>query len=289
MRRDSSWRALKRATSLISGTTLTHRSAGAYLSALGTDPARSTGQVWDELNQRNAEMIEYLGLDDAALQAILINRPQGGTTTAVNAGETLDQAVRRWRKGIQDDIRELAAGDFSGHLAPTKGFLTHPRDLVIALRDHGCPAWGAVDFGDSFGGSGDMMHFDARVDGVGRVLTLNTKAWVPEPGHHPCAPVPALPAGKEEVSEEKLPTIPATHVRDLIDDLKARKTPVAHGNTIVVLERLAALRQLVTGTTSNRRGVTVAVDEFLQGRPRSCRRWRSPVSIGWPVPWRRCA
>jgi hypothetical protein len=264
VRRDSSWRALKRAASLISGTNLTARTAGDYLSALGTDPARSTGQVWDELNQRNAELIEYLGLQDATLRATLINRPQAEATTVVKSGETLDSAVRRWHNGIREDIRELGGGDFNGHEPPSKGFLTHPRDLATALRDHGCLAWGAVDFGPSVEGSGDMMHFDARVDGVGRVLMVNTNAWVPEAGHHPCAPVPAPQAGKEEEAEQTLPTIPVTPVRDLLRELKARNMPVAHGHAILVLERLEELRKVVAGKIKDRAAVIAAVDGFLQ-------------------------
>jgi len=42
------------------------------------------------------------------------------------------------------------------------------RDLVIALRDQAGLAWGAVDFGTRE--SGDVMHFDARRDGIGRTL-----------------------------------------------------------------------------------------------------------------------
>ena len=147
VRRDASWQALTRAASLITGTNLTKGSAGAYLSGLGTDPARSTGQVWDELDQRNAELIGYLGLDGPALRAMLFDRAQGWATTVLNPGETLDQAVRRWRNSIRDDTRRLQAGDFKGHESPAKGFLTHPRDLAIALREHGCLAWGGVDSG----------------------------------------------------------------------------------------------------------------------------------------------
>jgi len=43
------------------------------------------------------------------------------------------------------------------------GFLNLPRELVVALRDKGYLAWGAMDFGAR--DSGDVMHFDARVCG----------------------------------------------------------------------------------------------------------------------------
>jgi hypothetical protein len=41
---------------------------------------------------------------------------------------------------------------------------------MIALRDHGCLAWGAIDFGPS--ASGDLMHFDCRNTGIGRTLNV---------------------------------------------------------------------------------------------------------------------
>ena len=103
VRRDSSWRALKRAASLISGTNLTARSAGAYLSALGTDPARSTGQVWDELNQRNAELIEYLGLHrrDAAGHPHQSPTSTASTSVAVSSStfhsKSRPERSRMWR------------------------------------------------------------------------------------------------------------------------------------------------------------------------------------------------
>ncbi len=179
VRRDSSWHALQRAAALIGGTTLPHRTVGEYLSALGTDTTLTTGAIWDVLHRRNAKLIAYLGLDDTALRSRLVDRPVGDTASVLRAGETVDDALRRWCSDIDRDRRALSTGDFIGHTAPTKGFLSHPRNLVVALRDHGCLAWGAVDFGPAFQGSGDIMHFDARGDGVGRILAERTKAWVP--------------------------------------------------------------------------------------------------------------
>lgn len=205
---ESSWRALKRAASLITGTNLAQSSVGAYLSGLATSAARSTGEVWDELQQRNDELIAYLSLDKPTLEATLSDRAQGWATPVVTPGERIDDAVRRWRASIGEDNRDLDAGDFKGYLPAKDGFLTHPRYLVIALRDHGCLAWGAVDFGPSAEGSGDMMHFDARVDGVGRVLSADTRMSVPTPGHHPCLPAATRSPTEMEPSEGQLPTIP---------------------------------------------------------------------------------
>jgi hypothetical protein len=187
VRSAASWRALQRAASLVSGTSLTQRSAPEYFSSLGSDPARSTGQVWDELQQRNAELVAYieLGNDAMALRSVLQSGQARGTAGLVGPGESLDDAVTRWRTRIRQDRQALAGGDFGNHEPPGKGFLTHNRDLVIALRDHGCLAWGAVDLGPGARGSGDIMHFDARIDGVGRALTRGTKAFMPSIGH-PC-------------------------------------------------------------------------------------------------------
>jgi hypothetical protein len=187
VRRDSSWQALKRAAALVSGVVLGQASAPAYFSSLGSDPARSTGQIWDELNQRNRELVGYLAFagDEAGLRAALEAGQARGTADLVAAGESLDAAVRRWRTTIRADQRALAAGDFAGHGSPAKGFLTLARDLVVALRDQGCLAWGAVDLGPGARGSGDMMHFDGRVDGPGWALSEGTSAFVPTVGH-PC-------------------------------------------------------------------------------------------------------
>ena len=184
---NSSWAALRRAALLVAGTTLTHASAPAYFDSLGSDPTRSTGQIWDELQRRNAELKSYFALerDATALGSALQVSQARGTAGLVNDGESLADAVTRWTARIRSDREAMAAGDLNGYVSPDRGFLTHPRDLVIALRDHGCLAWGAVDFGAGTRASGDMMHFDARIDGAGRVLTENTGAHIPTKGH-PC-------------------------------------------------------------------------------------------------------
>ncbi len=186
----ASWSAMQRAALLVSGTSLTQRSAPAYFHSLGSDSALSTGKVWDEIQRRNAELIAYFALhgDDRALRAALARRTPGVT----RPGESLDDAVTRWRTRIRQDRRTLATGDFDNHLPPDQGFLSHQRDLVVALRDHGCLVWGAVDLGPGADGSGDIMHFDARIDGAGRALSNNTQAFIPSTGH-PCLPPTATP------------------------------------------------------------------------------------------------
>ncbi len=192
VRRSASWAALRRAALLVSGIDLPGSSAPNYLSSLGSRTGLSTGQVWDEVQRRNEEFVKYFTLarDDAALQAALQAGQARATAGLVNSGETLDQAANRWRTRIQLDRRALAGGDFQNHEPPEKGFLSHARELVIALRDHGCLAWGAVDLGPGARGSGDIMHFDARIDGAGRALVRNTQAFMPRSGH-PCIPAGA--------------------------------------------------------------------------------------------------
>jgi subtilisin family serine protease len=188
LRRPASWQAMRHAAALVSGISLGHESAPGYLSSLGSGPARSTGQIWDQLHQRHTELVAYfkLGQDAAALHAALLRGQSKGTAGLVGTGESVDQAVTRWQTQIQHERKTLAANDADfTNRDPGQGFLAHRRDLVIALRDHGCLAWGAVDQGASARGSGDMMHFDARIDGVGRVLAQGVN-YVPGAGHHPC-------------------------------------------------------------------------------------------------------
>jgi Subtilase family len=231
VRRAASWEALRRAASLVSGVGLSQSSAPAYFSSLGSDAARSTGQIWDEIQRRNAELIAYmaLGNDDASLRAALLAAQARGTVGAVRAGESLDDAVTRWGTRIRQDRQALSGGDFDNHEPPGRGFLTHSRDLVVALRDHGCLAWGAVDLGPGALGSGDMMHYDARVDGAGRVLTRNTRAFIPSSGH------PCLPAAAESTDEEEGEGRVAPHV------LEARKAWGELFPTLEIMKRVQIL------------------------------------------------
>jgi Subtilase family len=215
VRSAASWEALQRAALLVSGVSLTQASAPQYFSSLGSDAARSTGEIWDELRQRNAELISYFALrkDDAALRDALRAAQTRGTVGVLRRGESLDAAASRWQARIQQDRQALAGGDFNNHEPPEAGFLTHPRELVIAIRDHGCLAWGAVDLGPGSRGSGDVMHFDARIDGAGRVLTKNTQAFLPTSGH-PCLPAGKVSADAEgEPLEESAPDDAKTKIR----------------------------------------------------------------------------
>ncbi len=212
----ATWQALQRAALLVSGLSLGHKSAPAYLSSLGSDPVRSTGQVWDEIQRRSHEFSTYfrLAADATALREALQAGQRRGTAGLLEDGESVDRAVTRWQTRIREDRNAIVRcpsdqddsnGDFCHHDPPEQGFLTLPRDLVIALRDRACLAWGAVDFGPGATGSGDVMHFDARIDGAGLVLTQGTKAFVPVAGHHPCLAAPPSSADAETLADQDAP------------------------------------------------------------------------------------
>jgi hypothetical protein len=156
---------MKRAVAKISGLTLVEEKFPEYLNKLGTDTSKTTGQIYDELIQRDQDLRKYLALAEA-----------------------------------RADLTALRRGVFKGSQErdPLKGFLNMDRDLVIALRDHACLVWGAVDFGP--GANGDIMHFDCRLDDLGRAVfcgtggTFNDKHPCWKRSEPPCPQAPARPS-----------------------------------------------------------------------------------------------
>lgn len=145
-----------------------------WLYALGTDRARTTESAFREIQARHQSLLAYLSLEDDEenLRSTLIRRMQGlRPQLAIGRGETVDAAILRWRRTIKKDRVEKIQYAFGPNRKPAMGFLNLHPDLVVALRDHGCLAWGAIDLGT--GQSGDMMHFDCRPTGVGWSLALN--------------------------------------------------------------------------------------------------------------------
>lgn len=180
-----SWEVLRRAALLIGQRELRGASAPEYFSSLTKEPTKSTAAIWDELKPRSSELHAYLSLEAApdALRSALEKPINDGVRGLINENESLDQALLRWGKTIRQDRATLRKGDFSRQ-KNISGFLNLGKDLVVALRDHGCLAWGAVDLGPGKGGSGDFMHFDARINGAGRALTKNTRQAIAT--SHPC-------------------------------------------------------------------------------------------------------
>ncbi len=141
---------MRTAATRISGARLSGTTFPQYLDSLGIDTARTTGDVYDELLARDQDLRRYLALPEARKALATL---RGG----VFQGE-----------GVSRD--------------PLNGFLNLDRDLVIALREQACLIWGAVDLGA--GASGDIMHFDCRLDDLGRVAFSGVGGAFNE--QHPC-------------------------------------------------------------------------------------------------------
>lgn len=138
----------------------------------------TTATAYDALRRLDRELVAYLGLagDVAGMRAHVARH--SAVVGVVQAGETVDGAATRWAEQARVDLdrMRLPGSNFSTDndvRNPLNGFLSLNRDLVIALRDSGRLAWGAIDFGRE---SGDIMHFDARPDGVGRVVLAGIRA-----------------------------------------------------------------------------------------------------------------
>jgi hypothetical protein len=184
--------ALKRSALLMSGVRITQPTSQRFLHDLGADATRTTAAIFDILAQRSRDFRDYLALsaNGAGLTAVLQRRRAEGTAGIFAAAtESIADAVQRWRTDIQNDLRSMRAQASPFRSGTTRdpllGFLNLDRDLVIALRDTACLAWGAVDIGSGADGSGDMMHFDDRVCGIGQALAGVGGNFQPRSGH-PC-------------------------------------------------------------------------------------------------------
>jgi hypothetical protein len=162
---------MRNASLLISGT-------DAGLTKVDLDRLRTsaTADIAAALRQRSDALVDYFHVIDPAVPADVRQQALRDTLQARRAtahvwqrGESLDDAAHRWEQTIHSDLSKLErqAGFHPNH-DPRRGFIDLPTDLVVALRDGACLAWGAVDFGDE--ASGDVMHFDCRTEGVGRTL-----------------------------------------------------------------------------------------------------------------------
>ena len=156
-----------------------------WLQHLGAGSSFTTQAAYLEIQKRSSNFKAYLALehDPASLKELLKKRTSGpGGQKFLGDGESIDRAVKRWQEIIDEDRKHLKFVFGEGRRAEA-GFLNLHRDLVVALRDHGCLAWGAIDLGEHE--SGDMMHFDCRPAGVGYQLALPAQQRAAE--GHPCA------------------------------------------------------------------------------------------------------
>ena len=116
----------------------------AYLDSIAASAGDDTSKAYAILKQRNDQFITYL---------------------KSNASE-----LSYWKKS-----------QTFGNRNPLNGFLNLHPDLVYALRQIAGLAWGAIDFGPN--ASGDIMHFDMRTIGVGKLLCKEVGGFVPRTGH----------------------------------------------------------------------------------------------------------
>jgi hypothetical protein len=103
-----------------------------------------------------------------------------------NVYEILTRRNAEFKTFLQNNVAELRHWKNSGtfdNRDPLNGFLNQHADLVFALRQKALLAWGAIDFGPS--ASGDVMHFDLRTLGAGRVIAEKLGGYIPKAGHHP--------------------------------------------------------------------------------------------------------
>ncbi len=138
---------MKRAVRSISGITLAVSKFPQWLHQLGDDRGKSTEQIYIELARRDQDLRDYL---------------------SGSSRESMDDE-RRLRLERSSVFRGQVARD------PKLGFLNLDRELVLALRDHAGLAWGAVDFGPR--ANGDIMHFDCRLDELGRAAFCGSKGY----------------------------------------------------------------------------------------------------------------
>lgn len=133
-----------------------------------------TAAAYDALRELNQEFIAYLGLAGSVDAARAQVQRHASVPGVLMTGESVESAAARWaeRARLDLDRMRLPGSNFTNR-DPRRGFLSLHRDLVIALRDGGRLAWGAIDFGAE---SGDIMHFDARPDGVGRAVLGGIRA-----------------------------------------------------------------------------------------------------------------
>ncbi|MFZ0611837.1 MAG: S8 family serine peptidase [Desulfobacterales bacterium] len=132
----------------------------------------------------------------------------------IRPGETLASATKRWTRTIKSDFDDFATAVSRGgrdREAVRNGFMDMPRDLVLALREDACLAWGAVDFGPNE--SGDVMHFDCRVDGIGRAIRIATGTPAPTQGHLCIPPEEHRAAQSDFVEDSPEPPAPPLSFR----------------------------------------------------------------------------
>ena len=168
---------LRRAVLFIDSAKVASGKASVLFFSLTTLP---TADIYDTLAAWNTAFKAYLGLSQHPDEIVdRLEEHKASNTAGIfeSPAETVQRAAKRWRDRIAADLDSLDSADGFSNRDPRNGFLNLHRDLVLALRDWGCLAWGATDFGPGDDGSGDVMHFDCRNTGIGRIVN---RGFAPE-------------------------------------------------------------------------------------------------------------
>ena len=117
-------------------------------------PAESTAAAVQSFRQRIANDYRLLGGSHAQLEALA-----GKTIADASITPKAQPGDRPFAGGVPaGTTAKDGAPDPNQDRRPELGFLTLPKEVVVALTEVGL-VWGAIDFG---GESGDVMHFDCR-------------------------------------------------------------------------------------------------------------------------------
>jgi|GEM_PF-4365133 len=127
-----------------SGEKLPGNTIFAYLNSVAENSGTDTSAAYNTLKQKNDQFVNYLRSNPSEL--------------------------KYWQNSATFGKRD-----------PLSGWLNLHHDLVYALREVAGLAWGAIDFGPY--ASGDVMHFDMRTLGVGKIICTHIRGFVPSKGH----------------------------------------------------------------------------------------------------------
>lgn len=119
----------------------------------GPDRAAMAGKAWDIHHRASQTLAEYLRLadeidGDRVKQLVAAARARG-------EAKSLDQ----WKQRIALDRKVIPHWDFQHHPRPQQGgYMDLPRELVVALVEHG------LDWGGQFRTAKDIMHFGLELE-----------------------------------------------------------------------------------------------------------------------------
>lgn len=151
----------------------------AYLHSIAQSAGNDTSNAYKVLKQRNDEFISYL-------------------------------------KNNPSELNYWKASQTFGNRNPLNGFLNLHHDLVYALRQIAGLAWGAIDFGPR--ASGDIMHFDLRTVGIGKILCEKIGGFVPKSGHPLFNKETFAPESEYDLEEDALEFTDETELHEAVEE-----------------------------------------------------------------------